>query len=67
MDLLSADLYSNWGTAYFSLGEMNKAIECYKAAIEIAPDHKEALYNLGLAYDIVRGHKSALGNKKKPR
>jgi len=46
----SADLYNNWGKTCFSLGMVDKAIDYLKLATQIAPEHPESHYNLGIAY-----------------
>jgi len=40
----------NMGNDYNKIGDFDKAIECYKKAVEIKPDYHEALYNMGNAY-----------------
>lgn len=42
---LTADGYYNHGTAKAKLGDLDAALEAYKKALEIQPDHEDALYN----------------------
>ncbi len=49
----SAELYYVKGTIYDTdsvLHDETKAIECYKKAIEIKPDHFDSYYNIGVMY-----------------
>jgi predicted O-linked N-acetylglucosamine transferase (SPINDLY family) len=39
----------NLGTAYHACGELDQAVACFRRALEIEPDHFDALRNLGSA------------------
>ncbi|MDH5301839.1 MAG: tetratricopeptide repeat protein [Gammaproteobacteria bacterium] len=45
-----ATVYSRVGGLYSDLGLLKKAMESYKAALQIAPEHHLAHYNLGILY-----------------
>ena len=38
------------GLAYGSLGDYNKAIECYKKAVQLDPKYSHPWNNMGVAY-----------------
>ena len=42
--------YSNIGWAYYKKGDIGKAIDNYKKALDISPDFVLARYNLGISY-----------------
>ncbi|HKY34146.1 MAG TPA: tetratricopeptide repeat protein [Candidatus Polarisedimenticolia bacterium] len=46
----SGRAFYNLGNIMFNKSEMDKAAEAYKKAIEQAPDHADAHYQLGMAY-----------------
>ena len=55
----SADLQNFLGYAYRKSGDLSKALEHYRIALEINPDHKGALEYLGEAYITLGDLKSA--------
>ena len=55
----SADLQNFLGYAYRKSGDLDKALEHYRIALEINPDHKGALEYLGEAYITLGDLKSA--------
>ena len=55
----SADLQNFLGYAYRKSGDLGKALEHYRMALEINPDHKGALEYLGEAYITLGDLKSA--------
>jgi tetratricopeptide (TPR) repeat protein len=46
----NAEIYCNLGAAFYSKGESEKAIDCYKKATRLNPANAEAHYNLGNIY-----------------
>jgi tetratricopeptide (TPR) repeat protein len=42
--------HNNLGRAYFTMGDVDKAIEHYQIALRLNPDHAEAHNNLGAAF-----------------
>ena len=48
------------GSAYYELGQYEKAIEAYKKAIAIKPDKDEAYYNMGTAYSKLEQYEKAI-------
>ncbi len=59
-----AELYSNRGTAYFSLGDFNAAISDYTEAIKKAGMRREFVLNRCIAYTKVNNTKAALEDYK---
>ena len=49
LDPKDASPWSNMGVAYDNVGNYDKAIECYRKAIELAPDNKKYQENLAAA------------------
>jgi tetratricopeptide (TPR) repeat protein len=47
----SAAAHGNLGRAYLDLGQLNEAINEFRAALQIRPRSYKAHYNLGLAYE----------------
>lgn len=45
-DKLSADVYYNYGNAQYKSGDLGLAIWAYEAALQLDPDHEDALFNL---------------------
>lgn len=48
--------YNGLGAVYRTMGDLDSAIFCWGKALEISPNHRFALYNLGTAY-LDRGDK----------
>lgn len=49
----------NNGTTYYKQGELEKAIEAFKTALELKPDNSKTFYNLGkIYYDMGQKHLS---------
>lgn len=48
------------GIAYSTTGKLNKAVMCYRRALELNPDLAEAHLNLGFAYERMRQPTNAL-------
>jgi len=70
-EALSNDLYStperaycNIGWAYYKQGDIGKAIDNYKKALELAPGFVLAHYNLGIGYFSVNKVKEAIDELK---
>jgi predicted TPR repeat methyltransferase len=55
-----APAFNNLGTIYFAEEKWEKAIENYKAAINIKSDYLDAYYNLGLALSKLRLNNEAI-------
>jgi tetratricopeptide (TPR) repeat protein len=62
---LSADLKFQIGRFYFNKGENNKAIDIFKEAIILMPNHSNAIYSLGLAHEKIGNTSAALEQFKK--
>ena len=58
----SAAAYANLGLALYYVDQFQKAINAYKESIRLRPDGPETHYNLSLAYDEMRGGKSAISS-----
>ena len=43
---ISADLFYNLGNAYYRIDEKGKSIWAYESALNLDPDHEDALFNL---------------------
>ena len=59
------DYYLNLGYTYSSSGKSNKAIKCYKKAIEKDPTSKLAYNCLGLEYYFLGDNLEAIDNFEK--
>ena len=46
--LPDADTYNNLGAIYLEMGKPSTAMKAYRQALDVAPDHPEANFNLGL-------------------
>ncbi len=53
-------VWTNKGIAYCDLSQFNKAVECFKQALEFAPHNPDIFYNLGIAYSHLGDNKQAL-------
>ena len=53
-DTVRSALHSTVGEAYFGAGDLGKAEEHYKAAIDLTPERKTMHYNLALIYEAKR-------------
>ena len=59
MNLNHVDAHNNLGIIFFNLGEHQKAMSCFKKAIQIQPNYVAAYYNLGNIHkETVRTSKS---------
>ena len=59
--------YHNLGVAYYSKGELDKAVEQYKKALGLAPDDAELHYLLGAAYIQLNNLDEALKEMEKAK
>jgi glycosyltransferase involved in cell wall biosynthesis len=55
-----AETYINTGTAYWNLGEYEKALEHAKKAIELAPEMKESHFNCAISLVLLGKAKEAI-------
>ena len=53
-------VYNNMGVAYDSLGHHEKALDCYRNAVELDPDYEVAWYNMGNAFSYLRDFPKAI-------
>ncbi|HGP3622392.1 TPA: tetratricopeptide repeat protein [Yersinia enterocolitica] len=59
-DQLAAQCYKNMGGSYSSLGDEEKAIDCYQTALKLDPNLSEAIYALGVYYNKKGNYELAL-------
>lgn len=57
---LDAKLEYNQGVDYYKLGLYDKAIKCFRQAVNIHPDYIDAYYNLATILDYTNQHSEAL-------
>ena len=53
MDPFYSEYYNDRGSAYFKLGDLNKALADYLEAIELSPPYAEVLTNLGQCLQVL--------------
>jgi tetratricopeptide (TPR) repeat protein len=56
-----AEVYYNLGVSYFSMGNVNKALEIYSKALQLRPAYTMALNNVGVIYFNAKKYDDALG------
>jgi hypothetical protein len=63
---ISADLFYNLGNAYYRIDEKGKSIWAYESALNLDPDHEDALFNLSFVnaqtVDKIDKSKKGLGH-----
>ncbi|MDR8391782.1 tetratricopeptide repeat protein [Aliifodinibius sp. S!AR15-10] len=65
VDELSIEVYNELGNSYYGVGKYQQAIPHYERALEIDPDYKWALGNLGLVYNNLKEDELAIEYHKK--
>lgn len=60
MDPNYSEYYNDRGSAYFKLGDLNKALEDYQKAIELSPPYSEVLTNLGQCFQAMDNLEKAI-------
>lgn len=53
MDPFYSEYYNDRGSAYFKLGDLNRALADYRKAIELSPPYAEVLTNLGQCWQAL--------------
>lgn len=54
------EVYFEMGLSYAGLQTYRDAIRCWRRSLEFSPDRREALYNIGLAYEEMGKNEDAL-------
>ncbi|RZL36073.1 MAG: tetratricopeptide repeat protein [Pedobacter sp.] len=64
---ISADVstYNNIGVSYYMLQKYDKAIEQYKKALQINPNHADSRNNLGMTFEVLGKKDEAAAEYKK--
>jgi tetratricopeptide (TPR) repeat protein len=57
---IKADTYFAAGQLQEAQGDLNGAIKQYQAALKLEPNHKNALYRMGLAYTSLKKYPDAI-------
>src|SRR5690349_18739889 len=57
---ITADTYFAAGQLQESQGNLNGAVKQYQAALKINPNHKNALFRMGLAYTSLKDYSAAI-------
>lgn len=52
--------YKEQGNEFLKFNNFDKAIECYKKSISLAPNYADAYFNLGKAYKLKKDYPSAI-------
>ncbi len=55
----------NMGWSYYSMGEMDKAVESYSKAVAAKPSYAQAWYSMGLAYEKMSKTREAVQSYEK--
>ncbi len=61
----SAEVYYELGRFYYNQGEIEKAIEQFNRVVELFPNHSNAVFSLGIAYEAISQNEEALLYYKK--
>jgi Ca-activated chloride channel family protein len=61
----NADGFYNFGTAKAKAGKYDEALQAYQKALELQPDHEDALYNKKLIEDLQNQQKDQKKNQDK--
>lgn len=63
----SAVQYKEQGNEYLKFNNFDKAIECYKKAINLSPEYADAYFNLGKAYKLKKDYPSSISALEKAK
>ena len=64
---MTKEEYYDEGMAEFAIAEYEKAIGCYRKAVELAPDYFDAWHALGMAYLRANKISEAIEDRKSTR
>lgn len=54
-----AKLEYNKGIDYYKSGEFDKAVDCFRKAIDLEPEYLDAYYNLGMTFDYLKQYEAS--------
>lgn len=55
-----AKLEYNKGIDYYSSGQFDEAVDCFRRAIDLEPEYLDAYFNLGMTLDYLKQYEAAL-------
>ncbi len=55
-----AKLEYNKGIDYYKSGQFDKAVDCFRNAIDLEPNYIDAYYNLGMTFDYLKQYEASI-------